>query len=508
MSGPAPHPAPTDPPGTATADPATDDPVTAVHRDRSFFGQPMALTNLFGVELWERFSFYGMQGILLIYLYWGADRGGLGISETTATAIVGAYGGLVYISTILAAWVADRIVGAERTLFSSAVLVMVGHVALALLPGMAGVGVGLVCVAVGGGGVKATATSLVGDLYAPGDERRDAGFSLFYMGINIGALTGPLLTGLLQDKAGFHWGFGLAAIGMAAGLIQYTVFRRNLRGLGAAPADPLPRRGRIRAGIGALIVIAAIAALAVAGVITAARLADITVVVAALAAVAYFAVILTSRQITTTERRRVYAFIPMFLASVVFWSLFQQIFTVLTIYSDRRLDRRIFGWEFPVSWVQSIQPVWVIIGAGAFAALWTRLGPRQPSSPMKFAIGTAGMGAAFLLFIAMAGGGPNSAPVWGLVLILGVFAASELMLSPVGLSLATKLAPRPFHTQMVALFFLSVSLGTALSGSLARFYDEAHEVPYFATLGAVAVAVGAVLAAATPAIRRLMSGVH
>src|SRR5699024_10850236 len=313
-------------------------------------------------------------------------RGGLGISEATATAIVGAYGGLVYIAAVLTAWVADRIFGAERTLFSSAVLVMVGHLALALLPGMAGVGVGLVCVAVGGGGVKATATSLVGDLYAPGDQRRDAGFSLFYMGINIGALTGPLLTGLLQDKAGFHWGFGLAALGMAAGLIQYTVFRRNLRGLVAAPADPLPRRGRIRAGVGALALIALIAVLAVVGVITAARLADITVVVAAIAAVGYFAVILLSRQITPTERRRVYAFIPMFVASVVFWSLFQQIFTVLTIYSDRRLDRRIFGWEFPVSWVQSIQPVWVIIGAGAFAALWTRLGPRQPSSPMKFAL--------------------------------------------------------------------------------------------------------------------------
>jgi len=178
----------------------------------------------------------------------------------------------------------------------------------------------------------------------------------------------------------------------------------------------------------------------------------------------------------------------------------------MTIYSDKRLDRNLFGWEFPVSWVQSIEPVWIIVGAGAFAAIWTRMGDRQPSSPIKFACGTAGMGVAFLLMLLMPAG-ENTAPVWGLVLIMGVFAGSELMLSPIGLSLSTKLAPKAFHTQMVALFFLSVSMGTALSGTLARFYDENNEGPYFATLGLVAVAAGGLLAVASPGIRRLMSGV-
>lgn len=474
--------------------------------DRAFFGHPLALTNLFGVEMWERFSFYGMQGILLIYLYYSTAEGGLGIDKGTATSIVGAYGGLVYISTILAAWLADRVLGAERTLFYSAILVMLGHIGLSVIPGLAGVGIGLVCIALGAGGVKANATSLVGDLYDKTDERRDAGFSLFYMGINLGALVGPLITGVVQTSFGFHVGFGLAAVGMALGLIQYTVYRRHLHGIGAKPADPLPSKLKLYYSLAAVALIAVIVVLCLTGVIQADNLSNITVGVAIFAALVYFVIILTSRHVNTVERKRVYAFIPLFIASAAFWSLFQQIFTVITIYGDERLNRDLFGWDFPVSWVQSIEPVWVIAGAGAFAALWTKLGTRQPSSPMKFAIGTGGMGVAFLLFLLMPAG-QNTAPVIGLVLIMGVFAASELMLSPIGLSLSTKLAPKAFHTQMVALFFLSIALGTALSGSLAKYYDVNNETPYFLLLGLAGIGVGAGLAVATPGIKKLMGGI-
>src|SRR3954467_9748770 len=201
---------------------------TTQTREPTFFGQPAVLGNLFGVELWERFSFYGMQGILLIYLYYGAARGGLGISEATATSIVGAYGGTVYFATIVGAWIADRLIGPERTLFYAAIVVMAGHIAPGLLPRLTGVGVGRGLVALGSGGVKANATSLVGSLYDEHDERRDAGFSLFYLGINLGALLGPLLTGRLQKEAGFHWGFAAAAFGMAIGLTQYALTRKNL----------------------------------------------------------------------------------------------------------------------------------------------------------------------------------------------------------------------------------------------------------------------------------------
>lgn len=477
-------------------------------RQRTFFGQPWPLASLFGVELWERFSFYGMQGILLIYLYYSAERGGLGMNEATAASIVGAYGGLVYLSTILGAWLADRVLGPERTLFYSAFVVMLGHIALALLPGFAGVGVGLVLIAFGSGGVKANATSLVGTLYEQGDQRRDAGFSLFYMGINLGGLIGPLLTGLLQKEAGFHYGFGAAAVGMALGLLQYSFGRRRLPAEAREVPRPLPRSQAPKViALGAAVVVV-VAVLAFLGLLPAAHLATIVIVLSVAAAVAYFAVILSSKHIDSTERRRVVAFIPLFLASAVFWSLYQQQFTVVTIYSDTRLNRTIFGWEMPVSFVQSINPVFIIVLAGLFAALWTKLGDRQPSTPVKFTLGLVAMGLAFLLFLPMSGGGSNSAPLLGLAGVLLVFTIAELLLSPVGLSLATKLAPAAFRTQMVALFFLSVAVGTAMSGALAGFYNPDDEVKYFGILGGITVLLGVLLGVASPMIKRLMSGVR
>ncbi|WP_447001881.1 peptide MFS transporter [Saccharothrix isguenensis] len=476
--------------------------------DKRFFGHPRSLAHLFGVEMWERFSFYGMQGILTIYLYYSAVEGGLGLSEATATSIVGAYGGVVYLSTIVGAWVADRLVGSERVLFGSAVLIMFGHLALALLPGFAGVGVGLGAVALGSGGLKANATAIVGSLYAQGDERRDAGFSLFYLGVNLGAFTGPLLTGLAQQELGFHYGFGLAAVGMAAGLVQYSLGRRKLPDAVNVVPNPLPAGRRVLVGAVAVAVVAAVIGLVATGVITPANLANVTVVVILGAAVAYFAVILSSGRITRVERRRVFSFIPMFLASFVFFALFQQQFTVVAIYADQRLDRTFFGWEMPVSWVMSINPVFIILLAGVFAALWTRLGPRQPSSPAKFALGTVLMGLAFLLFLPMAGGTGNTTPLAMLIVILLVFSVAELLLSPVGLSLSTKLAPAAFRTQMVALNFLSIALGTATAGSLAKYYSVDDEGTYFTFVGGAAVAFGVLLAISVPHIRKLMGGVH
>jgi proton-dependent oligopeptide transporter, POT family len=219
-------------------------------------------------------------------------------------------------------------------------------------------------------------------------------------------------------------------------------------------------------------------------------------------------VILGSTKITEIERRRVIAFIPLFVVSAVFWSLYQQQFTVITQYSDTQLNREIFGWTMPVSWVQSINPVFIIILSGVFAALWTKLGDRQPSTPIKFAAGTIVMGIAFLLFIPMASTVPNSAPLLGLIGVIFVFTVAELLISPVSLSLATKLAPETFHTQMVALLFLSIALGTAMSGVLAEYYTVDDQVPYFGILGAIAIVVGVVLIAFTPWIRRSMGGVR
>ncbi|CAN7305175.1 peptide MFS transporter [Knoellia sp. LjRoot47] len=479
------------------------------HEDRRFFGHPMGLANLAGIEMWERFSFYGMQGILVYYLYYRLSDGGLGLSQEAATSIVGAYGGLVYLSAVLGAWVADRLLGAERTLTVAAVTIMCGHIALALLPNLVGVGIGLVCIAVGSGSLKTTTSSVLGDMYDRGDERRDAAFSIYYMGVNLGALVGPLLTGLIWDMKGFHWGFGLAAIGMAVGLVQYLALRRSTIGdAGSEVTNPLDRAGRIRYAVITAAVVALVALLSVTGVITAERLSDIVVGITLVAAVALFTVMLTSRRITKEERSRVVSFIPMFVASAVFWSLFQQQFTVVALYADERLDRSLLGWEMPPSWVTSINPIFIIVLAGVFAAMWTRLGSRQPSSPIKFALGTIFMGVAFLLFLPFTGGGANSTPLLALVLILFWFTIAELCLSPVGQSLSTKLAPEAFHTQMIALFFLSVAVGSAGAGSLAGFYDTDNEKPYFLFLGLASIVVGLLMVAGNRWITRLMAGVR
>ncbi|WP_230009031.1 peptide MFS transporter [Microbacterium sp. Bi128] len=476
--------------------------------DRRFFGQPWALAHIFGVEMWERFSFYGMQAILLIYMYHSVAEGGLGIDQTVATGIVGAYGGSVYLATILGAWVADRLLGSERVLFYSAIVIMAGHIALAILPGMWGLGVGLVLVAIGSGGLKANATSVVGTLYAPDDARRDAGFSLFYLGINLGAFIGPIVTGALQSSVGFHWGFGAAAVGMAAGLVQYSFGRRALPAASRAVPNPLPasRRGLVVGAAAAAIVVVAV--LVLLGVIRADNLAGIVILVVVAASIAYFAVIVSSPAITATERSRVIGFIPLFVVNVGFWSLYQQQFTVLTIYSDERLNRDIFGWEMPISWVNSINPIFVIILSGVFAAIWTRLGSRQPGAPVKFGVGAIVMGAAFLLFLPFANGPANATPLIAIVGILLVFTIAELFISPPGLSVSTKLAPARFHTQMVALYFLSVALGTSIAGWLAGFYDPRNEVPYFTILGAIAVVLGIALLLAAKPVLALMRGVR
>lgn len=475
---------------------------------RTRFGHPVGLVNLFGVELWERFSFYGMLTILGYYLYYTLGDGGLGLPKSTATGIVGAYGGLVYLSTVLGGWVADRILGMERTVFYGGVVVMCGHISLAILPGLTGVAVGLVLIALGAGALKANASSLLGTLYDEGDPRRDGGFTLFYLGINLGAFIGPLITGLLQTRLGFHYGFGAAAVGMALGLTQYVVFRRNLGVHGRTVPHPLSGRDLWRAAAVAGAVLGVIGLGFAVGVVNLANLSQVTTLLILIASVGYFTVMLTSPRVTGTERTRVRAFIPLFIANAVFWSLFQQIFTVLAVYSDERMNWSIFGWTAPSSWIGSIEPVWIILLSPLFAVLWTRLGRRAPTTPRKFAYGVIGMGCAFLLFLTMAGTEGRSVPVLAVLAIMAVFAVSELLLSPIGLSVTTQLAPNAFRAQMMALYFFSVGLGTAMSGVLARYYDPAHEAAYFGLIGAAAVLVGAVVWVIAPRISALMEGVH
>ena len=294
---------------------------------------------------------------------------------------------------------------------------------------------------------------------------------------------------------------------MAAGLVIYSIGRKNLPPEGNLVPNPLPAAGRRRMAVVAAAVVVLVAVLALTGVLTADRLASTVVIVTVIAAVSYFVVILGGNEVTPVERRRVIAFIPLFLVLAVFWSLYQQQFTVVAEYADKQLNREIFGWEMPPGVVNSINPVFVMILSLVFAAIWTKLGDRAPSSPIKFALATVVMGVAFLLFIPMASTVPNSAPLMGMVGILFVFTVAELLISPVSLSLATRLAPAKFTTQMVGLLFLASALGTAMAGVLAGRYDDEDQIAYFGSIGGVAVVVGVVLALFAKPISRLMSGV-
>ncbi|WP_027966353.1 peptide MFS transporter [Halomonas halocynthiae] len=476
--------------------------------ERTFFGHPRPLATLFGMEVWERFSFYGMQAILLIYLYYETARGGLGISQSVAIGVVGAYGSGVYLAAILGGWFADRVFGAERTLFYSGMIVMLGHIALAIVPGVYGVAFGLVSIALGSGGVKATCSSLVGTLYAPGSPRRDAGFSIFYLGINIGGFVGPLMTGLLQKSFGFHLGFGLAAAGMALGLFQYTQGRKALPDEQKLPPTPLSA-GSVKYYAAAGVVVVALVAMAVAvDWIRADNLASVLLVIIALAAIVYFWVILRSQRVSVEERRRVYAFIPLFLTSAAFWALYSQVYTVITAFFDQRVDRTLFNFTVPVGWLVSLQALTIIIFSGIFAWLWTALGKRQPSSAGKFVIAMFLIGLTFLGFVPFLSGLAETMPLVMLVVLLLGFTFAELCLSPIGLSVSTKLAPKAFQTQMLALFFISMALGFAAGGELGSFYTAESEATYFLVMAAIGLTGGAMLLLCLPLIKKVMQGVE
>lgn len=480
----------------------------AIRSDTRFFGQPVALAPLFNVELWERFSYYGMQGILAIYLYFSVAESGLGLPESVAVGVVGAYGGSVFLATILGAWVADRLLGSERVLFFSAVTIMAGHLALALIPALAGVAIGCVLVALGSGGLKATSATIVGSLYGTRDPRRDAGFSLFYMSVNIGALFGPMLTGLAQKWFGFHVGFGLAAVGMALGLTIYALGRKSLPDSSRLVPNPLPS-GR-RWVIAAIPVAAALLVwvLFATGLMTLDNLSWWVAAFAAAAMAIYFVVILTSPKVDAVERSRTVSFIPLLLCNVVFWSLYQQIFGVLTTYSDGQMDRTLFGWEMPISWIQLIPAAFVILFAPVFTVLWTKLGDRQPTTPVKFGLALPLIGAGYLLFLPYSDAGPGATPLLWVAFAFVLFVAGEMLISPVGLSLSTKLAPRVFSSQMVALYYLSSALGTTFAGVFGQYYDAANQAPYWLTLGLAAIAVGALQLAFAKPVHALMRGVN
>jgi POT family proton-dependent oligopeptide transporter len=479
---------------------------------RTFFGHPRALATLFLTEMWERFSFYGMRAILVLYLTATVAEEGLGMRDSTANAVYGTYNAMVYLMALPGGWVADRLIGARRCVLWGGIVIACGHYLMAV-PARWSVFAGMALIVLGTGLLKPNISTMVGDLYDRDSPRRDAGFSLFYMGINLGGFSAPLITGFLGEKINWHLGFGAAAIGMTFGVIQYVVGGRNLGDAGERPADPLlgaeRRRALTRVGVGVAVVALAVAALAVAGLFTVNTVVNLLTIATVLITVGYFARILVDREISDTERSRMKAYVWLFVFAASFWLIYDQAGSVLNIFAADNTDRDVFGFVFPASWLQSVNPILIIIGAPLFAALWLRLGHRV-STPVKFAVGLILNGLSFMLMAAAAQaavGGDLVSP-WWLVAVFAVQVAGELSLSPVGLSATTRLAPVKYASQMMGLWFLASAVGDAIGGQVARLAETWAAPTYFLTFGAASVLVGVGAVMFSRQIRRLMAGIH
>ncbi|NUH37080.1 MFS transporter [Streptomyces samsunensis] len=462
----------------------------------------MALT-----ELWERYSFYGLQGILSFYLLYETTDGGLALDPAVAAGIVGAYGGAVYLSQILGAWMGDRLVSPRNMVLYGAAVITAGHVILAFAPGITGLGVGLVCIVLGTGALKTNITSIVGFvLDQDQDERhRDAGFSYFYMAINIGAVAGPLTSGLIQNELGFHYGFGLAAIGMGAALVQYLASMKHLPERARTVDNPLPAKHRPLVVLAAIALLAAVGAAVATRLLRAENLSTVVTVAALVTAAAYFLTMTTSPAVSGDERRRVLGYLPLFLASGVYFGFLFQKFTAISILITERIDLHIGGWKFPVAWITTVSPLALVLIIPLVARMWSTLGERQPGPVTKVAIGLTQIGCAylFLLLISEATGHADI-PLLLILVFMMAAGSSEVFVGPIGLSLATRIGPRKFRSQMVGLNFLTLALGSSLAGLLGQLFTVIDNTSYLAITAMCGIGIGLALFAARRPVQRLL----
>lgn len=478
--------------------------------DTRWFGHPRGLSTLFFTEMWERFSYYGMRAILFLFMVAEVERGGFGLTPEIAGAVYGLYTAGVYLLALPGGWLADRLIGQRRAIWYGGLTIAAGHFAMAV-PTAETFYLGLVLIVVGTGLLKPNISTIVGDLYPEGGARRDAGFSVFYMGINIGAFLAPLVCGYLGESVNWHYGFAAAGVGMVLGLIQYKLTERNLGDLGmrpsAAHADETlqaaytARAMRALGGVGLLLGAFVVAVLIGAVPINAIALSNVAGFVIVGTAVAFFAYVLLFGNLSPVEKRRIGVIAVLFVFSAMFWSGFEQAGSSLNLFAERYTDRVLFGWEMPASWLQSVNPIFIIALAPVFGVLWVRLAQRnlEPSSPLKFALGLImlGLGFGVMVFaaqIAVAGGFPS--PMW-LVLMYLLHTTGELALSPVGLSTVTKLAPRRLVGQMMGIWFISISLGNLIAGRIAGNFDpeQLSQMPdLFLTITLWTVGAGVVLA--------------
>jgi len=451
----------------------------AIQRDTSgIAGHPRALTTLFFTELWERFSYYGMRAILVLYMVAPLAQGGLGFDTKHATSIYGTYTMSVYLTALPGGLIADRFLGARLAVLIGGIVIALGHFSM-IFRSMTSFYLGMVLISIGTGLLKPNISAMVGGIYSENDPRRDSGFSIFYMGINIGAVLAPLVVGFLAQHEGFksfvasmgfdpstswHWGFGAAGVGMTVGLIVFVLKRKQLAGVG----EKVRNRKKAEGPAG-------------------------------------------NQKLTGSDWKRIAAIFIFFLFTILFWGAYEQKGASLNLFAKELVRTEVFGFRFPSSWLQSCTPLFVIILAPIFSLLWVRMGKRQPSSPVKFTLGLLFIGLAYSLVVpgvALTAQGKIS-PLW-LVALYFLEVVGEMCLSPVGLSTVTKLAPVKLVGIMMGVWFLAASFGSKLAGYLSGFYvpDAGTLVKLYGGIAAGLLISAGLLALLTPKVKKLMGDVN
>ncbi len=495
-----------------------------------FFGHPAGLRSLFFAEMWERFSYYGMRALLVLFMTAPLATGGLGWDTGRSGAIYGMYTALVYLVCLPGGWIADRLIGPRKSVLWGGVIIMMGHIVLTF-SSVAAFFSGLILVVIGTGFLKPNISVMVGKLYAPEDERRDAGFSIYYMGINLGAFLAPLVTGYLAQSDGWkarlvgwglspetswHWGFGAAAVGMALGLFWYVFDGKAMGDAGLLPApssgpdeDAANRRKVVMGAVGVLGVLAALAALHLTGIypLSVESINAGFGVFLLLVVVGFFAWLFLANEWSVDERHRLILLGVLFLGASVFWSIFEQTGSTLNLFADRSTRNELFGNVFPSSWWQSVNSVWIILLAPVFAWIWVKLGKHSPGSTAKFAIGLFFVGLSFIWMVpaAAAAAGGDRVGWWWLLVCYFLQTVGELCLSPIGLSAMTKLAPQKVMSLMMGVWFMAVSVGSFIGGNVSSLYDSFDLPTLFGAVGVYGLVFAGVFFLLVKPIGRMMA---
>ena len=476
--------------------------------DTAFFGHPTGLYTLFYTEMWERMSYYGMRALLVLYMTLSIQEGGLGITVASATAIYGLYTGAVYFMGLPGGWIADRMIGSQNAIWYGGIIIMCGHLLLAI-PYDSTFFIGLIFVVAGTGLLKPNIGALVGQLYPTGDERRDSGYTLYYMGINIGSIIGYLVCGWLQVNVGYHWAFGAAAIGMGAGLIQFRLSLDKLHGHGANPTVKLSSPGMRRtqsALVTALALTAGLTYLIMSGsvAIDPVSLAQYVALLITVVFLGYYAAIYLFTDLTDAEKKSLGALFLVCVASTFFWAGFEQAGSSLNLFGRDYTDRFIASFEIPPAWFQSANSFFIVLLSPFFAALWINRTKRMinPSYGLKCAVGLIIMASGFIvMFFAaqVAASGLQAAPYW-LIATYFLHTVGELCLSPVALSAVSKLSPKRFAGQMMGIFTLTYSIGSVVAGLVAGNFDPENiqQMPnLYLQISMFSIAAGLVIAFCT-----------